>query len=566
MEFLVTFAVLAGLALFFWWIERYNARNEAAYFQKKLKKGFGDISDKEYSLERFAKIGSYYRKHREPGQIDDITWNDLDMDEIFMRMDYSLSATGEEYLYYRLRTPLYEKDEMQQMEENIRFFTENADERIKVQMLMRRLGFTGKYSLYDYLDNLDNLGQRSNLKHYILDLLYLPAIVLMTVNFSLGLFVFILLMICGIVTYFKEKGEINPYIVSFGFVMRLYALSRELDKMQLSGFEKQLQMLKKGRNSLKKMYRGSFWVMSGQNSNATGGNPAEMILDYVRMIFHPDLIKFNRMLHVLRAKYDEVDDMITAAGYLECMISVASYRASLKNGYCVPEFTEKELGRVLEINQGYHPMLNEPVKNSITTGESILLTGSNASGKSTFLKTVALCAIMAQTVHTVTADSYRAPMFAVFSAMSLRDSLMSGESYYIVEIKAIKRILDEIQAEEREVPVLCFVDEVLRGTNTIERISAAAQILKKISEDGALCFAATHDIELTELLKEHYTSYHFAEEIREGDIVFDYRLREGKAGTRNAIGLLKILGYPTEITDGATECAKYFEQSGNWKL
>ena len=561
----MTVAVLAGLALFFWGIENYNARNEATYFQKKLVKRFGEMSDKEYSLERFAKIGSYYRKHREPGQIDDITWNDLDMDEIFMRMDYSLSATGEEYLYYRLRTPIYEEDKMQQMEKNICYFTEHDEERIKVQMLMRKLGFTGKYSLYDYLDNLDNLGKRSNVKHYILDLMYIPATILMAVNFSLGFFVFILVMVWGIVTYFKEKGEINPYIVSLGFVMRLYALSRELDKLQLHGFEQQMQMLEKGRNSLKKMYRGSFWVMSGQNSNATGGNPAEMILDYVRMIFHPDLIKFNRMLHVLRDKYAELDDMITAAGYLESMISIASYRASLKNGYCVPEFA-KNAAPCLEIEHGYHPMLNEPVKNSIITGDSILLTGSNASGKSTFLKTVALSAIMAQTVHTVTADAYRAPMFAVFSAMSLRDSLMSGESYYIVEIKAIKRIMDEIRAKRNDVPVLCFVDEVLRGTNTIERIAAAAQILKKISEDGALCFAATHDIELTELLKEHYVSYHFAEAIREGDIVFDYQLREGKAGTRNAIGLLKILGYPPEITDGATECAKYFEQSGNWKL
>ena len=110
--------------------------------------------------------------------------------------------------------------------------------------------------------------------------------------------------------------------------------------------------------------------------------------------------------------------------------------------------------------------------------------------------------------------------------MALRDNLAGGESYYIVEIKALKRILDmtEQRTKENTPPVLCFVDEVLRGTNTVERIAASSQILRSLSERGVLCFAATHDIELTELLKDYYTNYHFAEEICDGDVVFNYQL------------------------------------------
>ena len=113
---------------------------------------------------------------------------------------------------------------------------------------------------------------------------------------------------------------------------------------------------------------------------------------------------------------------------------------------------------------GWHPLLTHPVKNSIRKTE-VCAAGSNASGKSTFLKMVAVNAVLAQTIHTCTAESYHAPVFRIFSSMALRDSIQNGESYYIVEIRSLKRILDAAQTETA--PVLSFVDEVLQGTNTV---------------------------------------------------------------------------------------------------
>ena len=94
---------------------------------------------------------------------------------------------------------------------------------------------------------------------------------------------------------------------------------------------------------------------------------------------------------------------------------------------------------------------------------------------------------------------------------SLEDDIVSGESYYIVEIKSLKRILDA--AAHRKGTILCFVDEVLRGTNTVERIAASTQILRSLGHSGILCFAATHDIELTELLQGEFDNYHFEEDV-----------------------------------------------------
>ena len=146
--------------------------------------------------------------------------------------------------------------------------------------------------------------------------------------------------------------------------------------------------------------------------------------------------------------------------------------------------------------------------------------------------------------------------------MALRDDIGSGESYYIVEIKALKRILDAAFAGTG--PILCFVDEVLRGTNTIERIAASTQILKSLSDSNILCFAATHDIELTELLKDDFENYHFEEDVREGDVFFNYKLQSGKATTRNAIKLLSLMGYRQEIIEKAAAQAEHFAATGVW--
>ena len=148
------------------------------------------------------------------------------------------------------------------------------------------------------------------------------------------------------------------------------------------------------------------------------------------------------------------------------------------------------------------------------------------------------------------------------SVETILNALESATQLRIVEIRSLKRILDA--AGERRTPVLCFVDEVLRGTNTVERIAAATQILIRLAESGTLGFAATHDIEMTELLKEYYDNYHFEEVIRDGDILFPYQLLPGKASTRNAIRLLQMMGYEEQIIKKASGQAENFLKTGKW--
>ena len=117
----------------------------------------------------------------------------------------------------------------------------------------------------------------------------------------------------------------------------------------------------------------------------------------------------------------------------------------------------------------------------------------------------------------------------------------------------------------QQIPVLCCIDEVLRGTNTVERIAASAEILRCFAGRNVLCFAATHDLELTSLLGDVFDNYHFSEEIEDGDVRFSYRLQSGPSTTCNAIALLGALGYDRTLVDSARNRADRFLAEGRWQ-
>ena len=317
--------------------------------------------------------------------------------------------------------------------------------------------------------------------------------------------------------------------------------------------------MEKARKAMAGFSMGSGLLMRN-SGGITSGSFADIILDYICILFHIDLLKFGSMLRALRGKEEEIDGLITSIGAIDAQISLASWRESLPV-YCIPDLT----GDQFEASDLIHPLLTDPVSNSISVSKPVLLTGSNASGKSTFLKSAALAAILAQSVGTAPAASYKSCCYRIFTSMALRDDIRSGESYFIVEIRSLKRVMDAASIPD-EAPVLCCVDEVLRGTNTIERISASAEILSSLADMPIRIFAATHDMELTELLAGKYVNYHFSEMLDGDDVRFSYKLLEGPADSRNAIRLLRALGYDPGIADKAEERAKHFMETGNWEL
>ena len=522
--------------------------------RSRMKFYYGRWRDVYYSDEVLSIIKEYTQSKE--CLIDEITWNDLNMDDVFQKINHTWSFAGEDYLYYLMHVPVNSKKDWKDQEELIRYYQEHERERIELQMLFAKIGKYHGASIYSYISRSIEMNTHTPLVHYLCPIALAIAIGSLFFNPAEGVGFLILVVITNIGLYFSKRRAIENSMQALQYFLNLQKAAGDILKKKLVVNEYYREMLQKDYTSVKK-YLG--WTTMLKPADWGNQSLEEIILDYFRLVTHLDNILFYRCMRRLKQNMNAVENLITTMGFLESIIAIGSLRKALPY-YCVPEFSE---GRQLEIQDAYHPLIEEPIANSICAEKGILITGSNASGKSTFLKTVAINAIMAQGLHTCAANIYRGPWCHIFSSMALRDNIYQGESYFIAEIKALKRILE---AKDENLPVLCFVDEVLRGTNTVERIAASTQVLREFQRRNILCFAATHDIELTFLLENEFENYHFQEQIQDGEVLFDYRLYKGRSNSRNAIRLLELLGYETDIVEGANEMVARFLQNGKWSL
>lgn len=557
----ILFIAALIVAVIYLWVDNNRRRRER--IEKKLESSWGKPSTRKITDDEMKVISHYYEDSIEnsgadSGYIDDITWNDLDMDRIYKKMNIANSSVGQESLYKMLRIP----SDIKKLKETDRlasFFASDKEKRKSVQRIFCWLGFSKGVSVSDYISLLSDLKPSGNLIHYLSVILIAAAIICcIFVNPVAGIGLVIVAVSFAVISYYKLKAGVEPYFICITQIVRMVQAAHDIEKLDIEELSEYNRYFKDAEKDFSSVVKNSGILTSG---NVTG-SLSEMVLDYVRMLTHIDLIKFNHMLKKLDSHEDKVYELMETLGYIEACICVASFRKQLEY-WSKPALSSH--GTNMSVTEAFHPLIKEPVVNSITTSKHVLITGSNASGKSTFLKTIAINALLSQTIYTSTSKEYNAPFYRIYSSMALRDDLNAQNSYYIVEIKSLKRILDAVDKDDKR-PVLCFVDEVLRGTNTVERIAASSEILKSLRYKNVLVFAATHDIELTYLLEKYYDNYHFQEEVTDDDVKFNYRLFTGPAVTRNAIKLLGVIGYNKNIIDAAESQAGYFIRSGSWKV
>ena len=540
---------------------RREKKNRRIYRQF-LKDSFGSRNEEALPADAIENISLYHKsvkdEHPDRFYIDDITWQDLSMDDIFTGMDRCSCALGEEQLYHLLHCPALtgEDAEHEHFIDLRRHFEKEEDERIAVQEILHDIGINRKTSVTKVFNYVNTLEPESNTGHYLTAAFMIMSIIMVFAMPGIGVLLLLAAMIYSIASYLKKKKAIDPVIVTFNYTAKMLKAIDKLSRLDAGVLEDDLTRLKELREPLKGVLSRSVWLTSGA---ASMDNPAMLLEEYIKMFFHIDLIIINKLIRQLRDNIGTVNEMRRIIGNIDASIATGSYRLSLKES-CEPDFagTGKP---IFKVENCIHPLISEPVPNSIYAKGPILLTGSNASGKSTFLKAVAISALFAQTLGYAPAAEYTACRLKIYTSMALTDSILNGESYFIVEIKSLKRILD---AGDEGIPVLCCIDEVLRGTNTVERIAASTQILKSLATDVYIPFAATHDIELTQILEGIYSNYHFGEEVTADDVKFNYLLQEGRAQSRNAIRLLQVMDYDKRIIEVADAMVEAFVNKGTW--
>lgn len=205
----------------------------------------------------------------------------------------------------------------------------------------------------------------------------------------------------------------------------------------------------------------------------------------------------------------------------------------------------EEQGQKIMARSLGHPLLHPErcVRNDIAIDNySCIVTGSNMSGKSTWLRAIGTNLALAYAGAPVCARSFHCSIMDLYTSMEIRDDLLEGVSTFYAELTRIKMILDHSRQGK---PMLYLIDEIFRGTNSLDRITGAQVVLRNLSHNGVIGLISTHDFELCELEKEQWSNfknYHFEEQYHNGQIKFDYKLRPDRCTTSNARFLMKMVG------------------------
>jgi hypothetical protein len=484
--------------------------------------------------------------------LDDRTWNDLLMDEVFAHLDRTESSVGQQLLYDRLRSAPAPRA-LDAFDALVGALTSDPARRERTQVTLARLQTSAGYYVHRLArpDAIDRPRW-----HVAYPLWTAVALAIMSLVFFLpkllllGLFCYVVNFGIRVVNSRRAAWQI-VWFRYVGPLLSAAARLAELDKDEaaITG------TLKRDLAALARLGRISRWV----SRDPLAMDPlAFVILESLNVLFLLDTNAVYFAASELRLHGPQLLKVIEAVGEIDAAIAVASFRTGT-DGWIRPRFTSAE-GSTTFVDLR-HLLLGEPVPNSIALAppHGVLVTGSNMSGKSTFLRTVGVNAVLAQSIATCLARRYEAPIYNVRSCIGRADDLIAGKSYYLVEVESVLAL---VKASEEAQPHLFIFDELFRGTNAVERIAAGEAVLRTLIAAGRrhVVLAATHDAELVELLRELYVVYHLGDAIGPDGLTFDYRLTPGPATSRNAIALLKLSGASESLIAAALARAASLDQ------
>jgi DNA mismatch repair ATPase MutS len=257
-----------------------------------------------------------------------------------------------------------------------------------------------------------------------------------------------------------------------------------------------------------------------------------------------DLQWMTRLNQWKKEKKDHLRTWTDNLAEFEVLVSLAG-TAFINEDWCFPAITTEEY---VLVGKGVgHPLISSEkrVGNDFSlrgAGLAVIITGPNMAGKSTFLRTIAINVVLAQMGAPVCATAMTVSQeMKVFTAMRTQDNLSENISSFYAELDRIQQLLKEIAAGDK---VLYFLDELLKGTNSADRHRGAEALVKQLVAQNVTGFVSTHDIELGQLTREmpQVSNYSFESTISEGQIDFDYKIRDGICSSFNASELMRQMG------------------------
>jgi hypothetical protein len=497
----------------------------------------------------FYLIGKYFQSRINIDKyfhlISDKVSIDLDLDGIFKKIDKTSSKIGQQYLYAKIRTIKNSISELDKFSKLVNFFINNEVER---NLCIKRLSYLNSDNSY-YFEELFNDDLITNKKIakicIYLNITFVVFIILTVIQpiFFLGL---IPLFCANMFLHYRNKGLVSFNLNKISEFSKTLNVAEKISKSN-NFYHDHFENLKFLKPLLFFNKKINFFLLENSLNNDIL-IPIWLFFEFLKVTFNIEVILYNSLLNDINKYKTEMNDLFKFIGEIDASISVVGLQLSEIN-VCKPKFIK---GKYINVENLYHPLISECVLNSLELNEkSLLLTGSNMSGKTTFIRAFAINSIYSQSLNISFSKNYESPFLKIFSSIRTQDDIHKNKSFYLDEVLTIKDFIESINPEEAH---LFILDEIFKGTNTLERIAIGKSVLSFLNRGNNFVFVSTHDLELADLLiNSDFDLYHFSEDVTNNSLTFNYKLKEGKLQTRNAIKILTIYEYPKEIIEEANE-------------
>jgi MutS-like protein len=517
-----------------------NALSPRRRWLREIRAQWGRLGTKDAWLaSRYFELtrGTY------PEHVDDKTWVDLELPKVFAGIDTTATRIGSQVLFKTLRVYIDDAHELAERYKTYVALRADAALREEIQLKLVHLQQDSNAFLADYLFGPP---PPANPRLFVPVLLWsvLSAVTLAGAIFSMWpLWPWLVILAVNAVIVFRTSSRLNRDVETLKACGRLIKIADSLSMLAAGSQRVPALSRLAGQSTRRLRARRTIRWFTIQHTNEL----AESLFLWLNFGFLVELLSYLRAADKFASFRADLAATYELVGSLDAAVAVASLLERQ------PERCEAQIatGSLLELEDAYHPLIARPVKNSIClNGHSALITGSNMAGKTTFIKTVGLNMVFGQTLGFCFASSAVLPRSIARAAIRGEHSVESGRSHYFAEVEAIRSFLESARQGQCRV---FLIDELLSGTNTVERIATARAVLESLSSNAQV-LVTTHDVELQALLGERFELYHFREDPNvEG--FFDYRLRPGRATERNAIRLLARMGFPDDIVTGALSFA-----------
>lgn len=529
-------------------VTSYTKKKKLSNLRNEFIDNWGKPKSEKYF--RFGLIRKYFDKDESKKNafhiISEREVVDLDIEDLFTYIDRTGSKVGQQYLYHKLRV-IGDREKLLRFDLLSREFDSNSSLRLDCQLQLSKINSNQSFDLESLIDG-SHPKRPANI--WVAYLLAICALLVLVISLFKPIFILGVLpvLIINWVTHYKNKLNVDLYVngvVQLRKAMKVAHVLSSFDEIKIHF--KEFDFFERINSFSGKIRFIGFEKDLGNEMSGVGWTAMELL----KMFFNLEYIVFYNFIDSIEKERDSIDKLFCFIGEVDAAISIASLRAG-NLSICKPEFVDSKR---FSFEEMVHPLLEKCVSNSLNLADkSMLLTGSNMSGKTSFIRMVAINSLLAQTLNFCFAKSYSAPFIKLYSSIRITDNLLDDTSYYLEEVNTIKLLIEASISKE-----LCLfvLDEIFKGTNTIERVSGGKAILSFLNTNNNFVFVSTHDIELTNLLEEdNYELYHFTEKVADNNLAFDHKLKNGPLTTRNAIKILELHDYPNEIIDEARKVEK----------